>query len=287
MTTIDVVEELQRHKVVANALTKGPLGNDTFALSMTRTPPVGIIRVWQPKSETLDLAVVGDAKKRQAVISAVEPARTIRKTLKINGRQNPGINRFRTRFRNSITLPGSPAIIVGEIKDVTKPRKGEHIILPGQMRTWEATISAKVAKSDQHFLVGMDETYQFIAALRGKVESVDEAHEILRPKVKSDAIRQGEWFFNPLSTKLSQELDDYVGSNPLAIKAHRMESSTHECLSSITYMGKRYASGWVVDHRASHHAPLWLDDWHEVIRNNEVVVARTSTNMRRVTRYWD
>lgn len=66
----------------------------------------------------------------------------------------------------------------------------------------------------RHFLCGMDEAHLFIAMLPFEVDTVEAAHEALRPPIVSEleartsapTVRQGEWFFVALPASEEREV---------------------------------------------------------------------------------
>lgn len=138
------------------------------------------------------------------------------------------------------------------------------------------------------FLVGIDESSHFISQLPKLVTSVEEAHEVLKPKgLGENYLRQGEWFFVPVTDPLVVEdldarLRRSLKRRDSAALRGMEHYSSHQGISMTAY-GSRYAIGPIVDTREGHHKRLMLDGWHEVIRNTEVVVRRITAPRR----YWD
>lgn len=139
------------------------------------------------------------------------------------------------------------------------------------------------------FLVGIDESSHFISQLPELATSVEEAHEILKPEGLGDNyLRQGEWFFVPVTDPLVvEDLDDrlrrllYRSYRKAAVRG--LESlSSHQGIT-VTAYGGRYAIGPIVDTRKGHHKLLMLDGWHKVMRNTEVVVKQAADPRR----HWD
>jgi len=136
------------------------------------------------------------------------------------------------------------------------------------------------------FLVGIDESSHFISQLPELATSVEEAHEILKPEGSGDNyLRQGEWFFVPVTDPLVvEDLDDRLrrslNRRGSAAFGEMERHSSHQGIA-VTAYGGRYAIGPIVDIR-EHHKRLMLDEWHKVIRNTEVVVKQAAPRW-----HWD
>lgn len=139
-----------------------------------------------------------------------------------------------------------------------------------------ADFGYRLNKSDQTFLLGVDETAHFICALPRKVKSFAAAHKTLRPShVPSGSLRQGEFFFVACKPRQIAELDKKLQARIRAGTAvnNALERFSRHRAEAVYKIGKRvYAKGWVVDSRAKHHAPIYLEEWYEVIRNREIKV---------------
>jgi hypothetical protein len=285
----EVVEKLLEADIDADDYARGPLGNHVFGIGMLRQND-GIIKVWQPK--TSDASVYPDKEFRQAVIEVNEGDRIIKSKsvfLRINYRYDfqtkkyiaPTLEDARDRVRNhaegSVFIPGRRSTRIKNLRWVEQNKEDKGFWV-------EADVEMRAPASRQTFLVGFDTHYHFVAALRNPVKSVRGAHRELRPAgLKPGYLRQGEWFFNPISKSLAQRIDEYAFSNPGRIYAKPFESrSSHAGKQIVHFEEKMYVVGYVTDSRRGHHEPLYLPEWHEVIRNNEIHVRPTSTR-----RYWD
>lgn len=131
------------------------------------------------------------------------------------------------------------------------------------------------------FLVGIDESSHFISQLPELATSVEEAHEILKPEGLGDNyLRQGEWFFVPVTDPLVvEDLDDRLrrslNRRGSAAFGEMERHSSHQGIA-VTAYGGRYAIGPIIDTRKGHHKLLMLDGWHKVMRNTEVVVKQAA-----------
>lgn len=282
--TNSVVEAINDVGGYASSYKRSPLGRGVFAAGMNRIPPIGEIKIWEKISGDIDVATSN--KYQQVLVNVNEDTRYV--DLKVRAHDSgtrKNVSRDyaeRTLLsinRNLVTANGARARVI-ELDDpvVTEGREGRYYwyAFTGKIR-W--TIPA----SKQTMLMGMDEKYQFIAALRDPVDSVAKAHDALRPEgVSRNAIRQGEWFFLPVNKAMQETLDEEAFSRPDKIHSSSLGGTTHRVQQRLTYDGKAYAVGYVIDNRKAHHEPLWLPTWHEIVRNRELVRRATS-----VTRYWD
>jgi hypothetical protein len=75
----------------------------------------------------------------------------------------------------------------------------------------------KVPAEKRHFLMGMDECHLFVCRLPRAATTVAEAHRILAPEtvrsnraLKKKVVRQGEWFFTPVSQDVEEQIAAYI-----------------------------------------------------------------------------
>lgn len=317
-----IVEKVEKFGVPAVPYKKGPDGPDIFSVALTR----GKVWVWPGRAE---VDIKGSSAKRQVVLNITENKRVVKHTVNIsqNGRR-AGIydestsnlkkvtkgtvfactsfleDRFRRAFPVTFPDPDRVKWKIGEItvrEDLEYVDRYTHIDLT-------AEVTAIVPASKQALLVGYDEEDLFVSMLPKQAKSVADAHKLLIPKgVDNRAVRQGEWFFQPVSEKLSEELDNQVAQDPNILgtpedlsyeyPGDQVASRSDHYATVIHHKNKLYAIGFVTDHRHKnrrgtkkpHHQPLFLCDWHEVIRNNEIqveqVTQRPGSRRRRQT--WD
>lgn len=188
-------------------------------------------------------------------------------------------------------------------------------------------VTAHVPASDMVLLAGYDEDALFICELPKLVSSVEQAHEVLVPpevKRASSYERQGEWFFVPVSEAEVSRIAKVMATgkvNDLRTREGRVEwegmvtsvtklpmgieacnygsyvplepGSSHRASTYVEISSKsdriKYVSGFITDTRKGHHKPLFLNGWHRIHRNTEVVRnlnAMTSARTSR-RRYWD
>lgn len=277
--------KMSRFEVPTRGYARPPGGtrdDDLFLIRINRNE----LRVWPGIAE---VTVAGSSKHRQVVLTVTEKARTVTREYEVYvpSWQAPGTDLTKLTVKNL----GKVQERVEGMFPVAFPRRDEvkftvlEVNPPGSTtdddgainRNIVVKVQARAKASTQTFLVGYDEAGLFISMLPKKAKSVAEAHKVLRPKgVTNKAIRQGEWFFEPVSDTMREALDAYFARNPRNLTDHSSpidrEYGTHRG-STLAYKNKTYAIGWVIDRRygeADHHAPLLLHDWHQVIRNTEL-----------------
>jgi hypothetical protein len=122
----------------------------------------------------------------------------------------------------------------------------------------------------RHLLVGCDERQLFMCELPKPCTSIKQAHEALRPKSlpkNEKVIRQGEWFFVPVSDFTPDVIHRNTAINrfiPRAGKPHIVDE--------IGIADGIYARGGV---RHPDHKTIKLRGWHRVVKNLEVVQNRS------------
>lgn len=292
MTTVEkaegLVTKLDRFNVPALAYQRGPNGPATFTMAIK----TGELYVW---AGSADITVAGSKQHRQAVINVTEKKRSVTKEVTVKthgyGVHIPGDREFQANF--PVAFP-SGAKVEWTVKDKKHaPSKGEKdkSDVGYVQRTYKAKVTAKVPETKQCFLVGYDEHALFVSMLPKQVKTVAEAHALLRPKgVSENAVRQGEWFFDPVADTLGNALDRALRRNTGSMQFGAPDgtrygrSTTHRCCT-MEFRNKVYAIGYVLDVRGekteTHHEPLWLNDWHRVTKNTEVEPPRSMGRQRR------
>lgn len=79
-------------------------------------------------------------------------------------------------------------------------------------------VERKSPSARRRFLVGMDEGHLFVAQLTSQATTVRQAHEGLRPAAvpagraarRQKVVRQGEWFFTPVTVDEARRIDAHV-----------------------------------------------------------------------------
>lgn len=162
-------------------------------------------------------------------------------------------------------------------------RTGERIVRTKGRR---AVIERFTDSRKRHFLCGMDEQHCFIAQLPEPVSSVQRAHDVLKPtdyetlsrRAQRHVIRQGEFFFAPLS---GDELKRYA---QLGQKVHVSRSTGIAAAAGWTRVGRQHVASevWPVDSvnrivlvRGHVHHPdhktLHFGEWVRVLQNREAI----------------
>lgn len=148
----------------------------------------------------LKIAIATSKKYKQAVITVREPSRKVKQTGTINVPKKKDLKT--ARYTVSNVTPSVPLTERGlrtewslvEVKQLGKTFIG----------TYERTIHTPITTIT--FLLGIDESHYFISMLPKVVDSVEEAHKVLRPKDMPSTVRlrQGEFFFEKVD--LNKEL---------------------------------------------------------------------------------
>ncbi len=169
-------------------------------------------------SEMAKLELATDKDRKQAVLSVREGKRKLSRTVVykhstvMEAMSYHRENLLKGKF--PINIPGAKLTVGNITSKKTYNSNKDHI-------GWEysGVVTATVNRSRENtFLMGMDETSHFISILPEKVNSVEEAHKILRPKgLSKKAKRQGEFFFTPVSEQTV--LKAMKGNSLLEIRA--------------------------------------------------------------------
>lgn len=292
-----MVERICRFDVPAASYRRGPNGKDVFTVGIV----AGEVRVWAGIAKVV---VRGSSEHRQVVLNVTEETRTITREVTFDVYVGPDYlqqsardaeRRARESFPVQLPRTPEPKFSVTGLKEVTSKKDLERNEGRTEFsRKFSAKVTARVPATSQALLIGYDEHDLFVAALPKQAASVADAHKMLRPKGVDDrAVRQGEWFFQPVTESVGASLDRMLRSRPGALQYGRLGGSwdsTHHALR-VTRGNRTYAIGYVVDVRgeraSTHHEPLWLEDWHEVIRNQEVQVPVARDRQSRQRRTWD
>jgi hypothetical protein len=291
MKVDNVVKALGRFGIQTAAYKRAPVGQDVFAISIQPRSPEGVVTINHGNAE---VEVFGSKRLKQAAISVFEKRRKVTREVSEEYAWNPGATQPTVELQQRILRGKFPVIMPRDtkwtFKDMTcekKSRKLQPGYSGGPSRThtfwlFKGTVTATVGRSTRNnFLVGMDETHHFISPLPKKATSVKQAHKDLRPEVKRGSKRQGEWFFEPVSErKLITILNDHADSKLFRRQGRfRLGNTTHIAMTHINLVHRRkgdkrkakhlYVRGDIIDGRRGHHAVLFLDRWHRVVRNKE------------------
>ena len=277
-------EKLEHVGISVDPFKRGPAGKDAFIISRQGNK----IRFWEGNA---DISVKTAKNQRQALINVVERPRTIKATSKIHnyGYQSGDEDKVLRKYTKAeIRSYASTQVPNARMKIIKVNISDFRIVFDLEFRT---------QKTQTSFLVGFDEnesTVPFICQLKNFVDNIKGAHEDLLPtdiELKAGYKRQGEWFFNPVDSDLVEELNK-KSKRDLKIRGltnqarysrpisayYRWEPKPTHTAATVKYKNKLYAIGPVNDTRMSHHEPLLLKGWYEVIRNNEVEVSTNNTS---------
>ncbi len=170
-----------------------------------------------------------------------------------------------------------------EISHSEAERAGERIVRSKGRR---AVIERFTDPRKRHFLCGMDEQHCFIAQLPQPVSSVSRAHDVLKPsgyealsrRAQHQAVRQGEFFFAPISA------DEQKRFAQLGLHV-RVECNVGIAAAARwTRVGRPHVASevWLVDSvndvvlvrghvRHPDHKTLHFPDWVRVLQNRESI----------------
>lgn len=312
--TVDI---LGRAGIAAKDYLKPPSDNP-FLLSVDRSTPAGVIRINEGNAK-IDCYV--DPKFKQAVLHVEEKARKIKRFVRgSTHRSEPDLEEVKDDLQQRFPIDFTTKEIRWSFSGVKVERVENFIdeFRPPRIE-WRPSgfVTANILVDTKlDVLLGMDETAHFIAALPEQVTSVKDAHRVLKPKnkrLKKKSVRQGEWFFTPVSDSLERRLDQFAIEFPRQVRPTDLEwGSTHTARqalsldSNLTVPMARamrrlriplaiYVCGLILDTRKGHHEPLFLNRWHRVDRNSELgrletVDSKVRTSARpmiRRMRSWD
>jgi hypothetical protein len=121
---------------------------------------------------------------------------------------------------------------------------------------------------DANYLCGMDEIRPFVAMVPADAKTVRDAHTKLLPgnmDTADEYKRQGEWFFIPRKVPGNFTKRQVIRDSALK----RMKrSKPHTAEMAVKAGNQVFVKGWV-EHED--HQPLFLEGWHLVRLNNEIV----------------
>lgn len=317
---------------------RSPVNNANFIASAFRNDTV---RIWA--TEVAEFRMDRSEEHKQALLSVHEPERKLVRTR--NWRPyDCGLSEW--ACRRILQRAGNDKSIVEQARRVITDRVGyvtplgylnipdqpvnitHEILIPNKNLLRLVKCRAEKGKSPTNsvpvrytrelketkmsLLLGTDEVATFICAVPDEPTTVEEAHKALRPKaVPEGSLRQGEWFFVPMSNYWQQKLNEYQNTfgtsastltTPRALPLER-DSSHHadhmlwapKNLGSKKIMHENpipwsdwryrmFVRGGISDTRKGRHASLFLEKWHEVHRNREITVPEHFTER---PKYWD
>lgn len=271
-----IIDQLQKAGIPCEEYKRGPMGTNVFAIAKSQKGDK--LRVWQP--EHVDVTVIADKRKNQAVLQVNEKPRCVRVTYVIYVNPDKYFQAeskldFVKPLLKNLSFRGSMSFSDVWIPNCASftPESVTHGSSGFNKLKLDIRGVARTRSSKQTFLVGVDERKTFVSVLRQRVNSVTEAHKELRPKVSSRALRQGEWFFDPVPKHKAVEVMSALvkerQNQKNALVRRKLEGqSSHEAIL-WNYGGERYAIGIVKDRRSGYHDSLELNIPHRVVRNNE------------------
>lgn len=257
------------------------------------------LRYWH--GTNAEVTIYGDRKHKQAVLIVREPGRRITRKVKVwRNRLGPDQSSFTPEDREFLWAFQSEVRLPNATYDVSKTKTWKRGVSSGYGRLskeerarferdyCEGEVTATVRGSTVTFLVGRDEAAYFIAMLPKRVESVEAAHELLRPNnVPKGSLRQGEWFFVPATSQELSAIQTSLERRSSVPRFVELEpGSSHHALTA-TAGQTRFAIGIVTDSRKDHHKPLTLHNWHRVVRNREVTAPSASRAVAQRRVRWD
>lgn len=307
---MNLIEELTKVGIKAQPYKKPPMGKRIFALTIRPSPKAkeGIITVHQGEAK---VEVHGSRKHKQAVVTVEEEGRKVTRHVTCNV-EHTVIRPIRGDSVEALKNKASYERMLRSEFNVVMPENARWTFsnIRVSRRNWpignnvrgvlSGDVTAQVmTRTINHFLMGMDESHNFIAPLPKPAKSVLEAHRMLKPSKiaggkRRNWKRQGEWFFVPCNQDEIKRIEQHIKHDNVA--SIRLGRSTHTAQTGIRmYLkggSKRtvYARGYVLDRREGHHANLFLPDWHEVIRNKETTVRVHKDQIERArqsTSTWD
>lgn len=326
MKTQNLVSELKKYGIRAANYKRPPTGGDVFALTILPKHKEGVVTVNQGQAR---VQVYGNKKMRQAAVTVNEPPRVVTKKMSvvIHSKEKPKKHHVLGRMKDSfpVIMPSgtrwSLTNLTLKLRPFTDADRNENKSrgfygLSERPPKWDAAgeVTATVGKlTVHHFLIGIDETRNFIAPLSRKATSVMMAHRMLKPvkEMRRSALRQGEWFFIPATRDMVRTLEKIATDQSRRLKTIRLGSTTHTAQTAVSIPGAKlrgkkrlkgmrrgirrspatiYARGYITDSRKGHHRSLFLPKWTKVVRNKEAVIKvspqqRKAVRRRRAT--WD
>lgn len=272
---MNVVKEIQKLGLKADNYQRPPLHKDLFTTTIQRKTH----RFWVPDADKVEIAT--SKKHRQAVINVEDGNAPVEEKIE---RTYIHLDKFAAGYlekelrRNSkINIPNSFMEVSNEKQRIEGKGKDRKLIISG---TILHTPDNEMPK-DISMLVGIDETTNFVALLPERVKSVSDAHDLLKPdelRGKKGVLRQGEWFFEPLSTEQHKQLVQEMSNRNYDMEYEypmEIESFHSAQIALVDYSLENdtptYVMGEISDSRGRRHKSLYLTSFHRVVRNTELV----------------
>lgn len=317
----DVINKLRKIGFQAVAYERGPIGPLVFTMGLDNNAEV--YRFWVGNS-SVEIIDAISTPKPQAVIRVREDAHKIvqkfrRKDFVGEYYLKQGESSVPQPSADTVintVFPTGTVLKMQKLqfKRLEKPTPG------GSNVEWTGEVHISVPKFDNHYLIGYDENKCFIAQLPKSANTVAEAIKVLTPAgLVKGHVRQGEWFFNPCSKAEIATVDKFVQKMKQPAKKPAWEvynargtwwhangktrtradytsgtiaygqleaQSSHRAQYQVIIDDTQYVKGDIIDSRQGRHGTITLENWHRVIRNNEVAQTQTAQGVRPARR-WD
>jgi hypothetical protein len=262
----DLLKESFSHGSIGLKLLGGPIdprSPSIFQMDIQQSPRFGeYFRIWPGARDNEIEALSFDEPRRQLVLRVKEPRR---------------------RFLQ--VVPKSSWTRQAEVEERARASGGR--IVSETRHDWR--LELWTPDEERRFLCGMDDLHLFVAQVK-EGDTVAQARESLKPWVVREAeavwpghiLRQGEWFFLPLSADETERLAAHLGAWPRSLK-HRCPvepGRRPHVADGVVTIDRRikarhrerrlpevYAQGTV------NHPDLRLNGWRKVVRNREVNAA--------------
>lgn len=308
----EVADVVETSGATASGYARSPVSGANFIANIHRQE----LKFWVGKDAEAE--VLPDKSHTQAVLNVVEPEREMTnhrlgtiyldptsktakdwdmdkllKTATKDARRSNSIVSPVAGAKGSVEMLTDASQLEKNVLEAFGVKKKSDVLseVYGRHVSFEVLDKMAVPESSMSLLVGIDEIAHFICALPKSANSVDDAHELLRPRnVKKGTPRQGEFFFKPVTDRILARLEKAFlegrglkWNEPLEMRG--WVPSTHRGDLVLRSNGKSYVKGAIRDGREGRHEPLMLDTWHEVVRNREIEMPQQQTQSR--TQYWD
>lgn len=170
-------------------------------------------QIWPGEGTTATVLDTNDEHK-QAVIQVFEPEREIQEPI-----SSGTIRQLKKRFGENW------------IEEIAKERHLNPKDIKYDQKSETAMVTSKTSGLKEKYLCGMDERHLFIAKIPNNVTTVVQAHGSLKSdgadllskrktksKFKTKVVRQGEWFFLPVSIESIREMETMIKKNQIVIQ---------------------------------------------------------------------
>lgn len=171
------------------------VNRDIFQLDIARAPAERV-RLWTGDTGNAVDVISVDERLNQVVLSVQEPRRPYEDRIRIRGGR----------------------VTRDQIEAFVRESGGGRVLRP-RGSSW--IVERFTEPAERRFLVGFDDRHLFAAQIPSG-DTVQEAHRSLKPaevlsaeeRRSGSIVRQGEWFFVPLTSDETQEVRGWAGTNP-------------------------------------------------------------------------